>query len=124
MKTLIWLLALASSVAAEVRLESLVVQPSGTRFQVNLRNDGKVAVNPDRIELRIRESAQEPWQSLKLWTGTRRMLPGATLRLQSTADDRGRSMDSLNLSSYQLQAVVSGPDVPQSSFNYVYGRRI
>jgi len=117
-------LLLAASVAADVRMDSLVVSPSGTRFRLNLINDGKVAVSPNRIELRIRKTADLPWQSMKLWIGARAMPPGSKLSLESTASDWGPSVDVLSLSSYQLQAVVSGPDVPQSSFNYYHGPKI
>ena len=123
MKALLCCLALAASVAADVRLESLVVSPSAPRFQLNLRNDGRVAVTPDRIELRIRESDQASWQSLKLWVGPRSVPPGAIMTLESTPYDGGPALEALSLPSYQLQAVVSGPDVPKSTFNYIYGSR-
>jgi len=57
LKALLCCLALAGSVAADVRVESLVIRPLGTRFRLNLRNDLKIAVSPNRIELRIRANA-------------------------------------------------------------------
>lgn len=107
--------------SADIVVEDILViqsapTPLGTNIRINLRNDGGDWQRFNKVQLLARGDASQPWVVMKTWDRPISLEPDHRLSFDFLPGGRGQLHEYLKMPSYEMKAIVSGPQGELATF--------